>query len=228
MALNFLFPIKCYQCGRRGSYLCADCLKKIQPISRQKCYQCGRLSPGGIIHPKCISMQTKLSGLIRLYKYSSLVGKLIRDYKYHAVFGLKEILINLTVQGVAKNKRLFNLWKKQKFCLIPVPLFTSKKLFRGFDQTKEILFSTADLVGLNYNENLLIRRKWTSQQAKLSTIERRKNVRQVFELKNKNKVKNKNFVLFDDVWTSGSTIKSAAAVFRSAGAKNIWALTICG
>ncbi len=228
MILDLILPVKCYQCGAPGSYLCSNCTEKVQSVSKQRCYRCGKPSPGGIIHPKCISMRTKLAGLIRLYSYSSLVGKLIRDYKYRPVRGLKEILINLTVQGIRRNRKVFNIWKNEKFIFTPVPLFTAKKLYRGFDQTKEILSSTADLIGVSYNEDLLIRKKWTKQQAKLDTKGRRKNLKQAFGLKDKKKVKQRNFILFDDVWTSGSTIKSAAASLASAGAGKIWALTICG
>ena len=33
-------------------------------------------------------------------------------------------------------------------------------------------------------------------------------------------------ILFDDVWTTGSTLKEAAKVLKRAGINNLWALTL--
>ncbi|HIP21469.1 MAG TPA: ComF family protein [Candidatus Pacebacteria bacterium] len=51
--------------------------------------------------------------------------------------------------------------------------------------------------------------------------ERLKNQKNVFKLKNPEKIKNQNIILFDDVYTTGATINEARKVLKKAGAKNI-------
>ncbi len=224
---NLLFPIKCYQCGQPGTYLCPSCLAKISSLDFQKCPECGKLSPSGVLHPGCRNRLTKLNGLISLYSYSSLSGQIIRDFKYQPAKKIKSALIDLTLFGLRKQKSQALFWKENDYIFLPVPLFFTKKLNRGFNQTAEILGRVSKKLNLKYNDQLLIRKKWTKQQAKLDNSQRYKNVKSAFRLTDKQIVNNKNFVIFDDVWKTGSTIKSVAAVLKSAGANKIWALTIC-
>ncbi len=228
MFLDLLFPIKCYQCGSRGSYLCKNCLDEIRFLKKQKCPKCGRPSPKGLIHPRCQTRYAKLSGLFSLYSYHSIVGRIIRDYKYDPAEKIGSTLIKLTVRGLELNREIFSFWRKKKFIFLPVPLYPAKKLFRGFDQTAEILSQTAEELNLGYKDQLLIRQKRTKQQSKLTKKQRKKNVKGAFGLQTKRMVKKGNFVVFDDVWTTGSTIKAAASVLKAAGADQVWALTICG
>jgi predicted amidophosphoribosyltransferase len=34
-------------------------------------------------------------------------------------------------------------------------------------------------------------------------------------------------IVFDDVWTTGSTLKEAGKALKMAGFKNVWGLTVC-
>lgn len=51
--------------------------------------------------------------------------------------------------------------------------------------------------------------------------ERLKNQKNVFKLKNPEKIKNQNIILFDDVYTTGATINEARKILKKAGTKNI-------
>lgn len=227
MIIDLIFPIECYGCGKKGVYLCQECCQKIPVLTRLVCPKCGKASPFGLIHPNCRSKFTNLDGLVSLYSYHSLVGKLIKDYKYQPAQKLNRALVKLIVQGLLKNKKWINFLKNKNFTFLPVPLYYLKKLSRGFDQSAEILIKVAGDLGLTYSNKLLIRQKWTKQQAKLNKKQRRNNVRLAFKVKKKANLENKNFVLFDDVWTTGSTINSASSALAQAGANKIWALTIC-
>lgn len=80
-------------------------------------------------------------------------------------------------------------------------------------------------LGWDFNKNLLIRKTSTKPQVELRGKERKQNIRGVFKL-NKPLDKIKPIILFDDVWTTGSTIKEAAKVLKRNRAKTVWALTI--
>ncbi len=227
MVLDLLFPIKCYQCNKPGSYLCQECLTKIPLIRKQICPRCGQPSPNGAIHPNCQNRLTKFSGVFSIYPYSSLVGQLVRDYKYEFVFKLEDNLIDLTVRGLERSQKLLSFWRKKKYTFMPVPLFIAKKIFRGYDQADKLINGAAERLNLTYSNEILFRQKWTSQQSKLSKKKRQKNVSNAFGINDKSAVKGKNFVLFDDVYTTGSTLRSAAAALKSAAAGQIWGLTLC-
>jgi predicted amidophosphoribosyltransferase len=53
-----------------------------------------------------------------------------------------------------------------------------------------------------------------------------RNIKNSFKLKKPEKIKGKNIIIFDDIITTGSTMREAAKVLKKAGAKKIYFLTI--
>ncbi len=47
-----------------------------------------------------------------------------------------------------------------------------------------------------------------------------------FSLDSKLDIKNFKFLLLDDVWTTGSTLKECCYVLKSNGAAKVWAITL--
>jgi predicted amidophosphoribosyltransferase len=74
--------------------------------------------------------------------------------------------------------------------------------------------------------NLLLRKKWTAHQVGLKGKERRENIRNVFALNSICNIQNTIYILFDDVYTTGSTLKEAVKVLKRAGVQNVWGLTV--
>jgi len=58
-----------------------------------------------------------------------------------------------------------------------------------------------------------------------SREKREKNIVGSFSIKNPNLIVKKNILLIDDIVTSGSTLREAAKILKSAGAKKIIAIT---
>jgi len=57
--------------------------------------------------------------------------------------------------------------------------------------------------------------------------QRRENVRGVFKIIDKNKIKNKKILIVDDVMTSGATFYELNRVLRKAGASAVYAVSFC-
>lgn len=75
--------------------------------------------------------------------------------------------------------------------------------------------------------DLIVRRSASPPQTELKRKERVENIRGTFVINRKYlPLKPKPLVLFDDVWTTGSTVKEAAKVLKERGAKEVWGLTI--
>jgi predicted amidophosphoribosyltransferase len=78
---------------------------------------------------------------------------------------------------------------------------------------------------LDYIPSALARARDTRSQVGLSASERQQNVKGAF-IADKKKVSGRNILLMDDVSTTGSTLSSAAEALYSAGARDVFALTV--
>ena len=67
-----------------------------------------------------------------------------------------------------------------------------------------------------YN-NVLYKIKNTIQQSSLNKKQREENAKGVYKARNCNKIKNKKILLFDDIYTTGSTINECAKVIVQQG-----------
>ena len=59
--------------------------------------------------------------------------------------------------------------------------------------------------------------------------ERKTNIIKAFKLNSHlpDSIFDSPLIVFDDVWTTGSTLKEAGKVLKMAGIKDVWGLTIC-
>ena len=53
-----------------------------------------------------------------------------------------------------------------------------------------------------------------------------KNIKNVFEIRNECKKKNKKILLLDDIYTTGSTVNECSRILKNAGCKEIGIITI--
>ena len=110
-------------------------------------------------------------------------------------------------------------------CVTAVPLHFMKYLYRGYNQSALLAKKIAILTGIDY-KNLLVRRKFTKTQTRLSGEQRHKNLKGAFFSKNKAFIEKKDILLVDDVFTTGSTLRSASEALLSAGAGKIAILVL--
>lgn len=232
--LNFLldlfFPRRCLGCGTSETYLCSACFPKIKFIDSFICPVCEKPSFNGAAHPKC-QTRYNLDGLISVCVYEGLIKKAIHLFKYKRVFDLSETLIGLFEKYLETNSSLgllFKEMKKENYLVVPVPLHFVRENFRGFNQAGIMGKILAKRHCFIFRENWLIREKYTFPQVKLKGEKRRKNVREAFGIKKEaaGTLKGKNIILIDDVWTTGSTLRTCANILKRNGAGKIWGLTL--
>ena len=113
-------------------------------------------------------------------------------------------------------------------CVIPVPLHSWRRARRGFNQAEDL----ARRLGVPMRR-LLWRIRRTAPQTDLEASARRQNVRGAFVLnplffprQRRRWLEGRQVVLVDDVRTTGATLEACARVLKSAGAKEIRALTV--
>lgn len=109
---------------------------------------------------------------------------------------------------------------------VPIPLSRKRRSERGYNQTEEIVRrafqDNADMV---VDTKLLARTRDTRAQTKLSAKEREENLRDAF-LVTRPLDPRATYVLVDDVYTTGATIRSAAKALKAAGAREVSAITL--
>ena len=110
--------------------------------------------------------------------------------------------------------------------VVPVPLHAGRLRERGFNQALLLCRACFPQWRRLIRTDILLRPAATIPQSQLTGTERRRNLRGAFQLRHSAEVRNKNVLLVDDVFTTGSTMAECSSVFRAAGARRIEAFTL--
>jgi len=107
--------------------------------------------------------------------------------------------------------------------LAPVPLHPRRLKSRGFNQSLLLAqgFSEVPVV-----REAVVRTRHTLPQVGLKARERRDNVKGAFAVPEPARVKGKNVLLVDDLFTTGATVRECARVLLKAGARRVEVLTV--
>jgi predicted amidophosphoribosyltransferase len=111
--------------------------------------------------------------------------------------------------------------------VIPVPLHPLRERSRGFNQATIIAESIASSLRLPLDDRSLARVKDTQRhRAGLDVVDRLRSVARAFEVVRPRLIDGAAVLLVDDVYTTGSTVSSAAGVLAGAGAVRVGVLTV--
>ena len=154
------------------------------------------------------------------YSYGSYEGplqKLIHLFKYGKVETLAAPLGSLLIRALPL---------EQNFdAIIAMPMHWRKRLERGFNQAELLARPVARRFGLALSGNLR-RARYTDSQAGLSELARRDNLKNSFKVNKPAELLGKRILLIDDVFTTGATLRAAAAALKAAGVRHVSALTL--
>ena len=109
--------------------------------------------------------------------------------------------------------------------VVPIPLGKERMKERGYNQTGLVAMPLAAIQHWHYLPRALTRCRETKTQVGLTAIERKENVKGAFRAETK-LVRGKNFLLMDDVATTGATLAAGAAALMDAGARSVYGLTL--
>jgi len=225
--LDFLFPRRCLGCGKVGNYFCPECLNLVLLKDEQICPVCGKGALGGLTHQFC-HRRFGLDGLTSIFAYKGVVSNAIKKLKYKFVRDLAKELVELFLSFCGENKIFSDFCRLSDVVLVPVPLHPKRLRWRGFNQSELLGELIAKNLGMKLVSDLLIRIKNTKPQVELDKAQRQTNIHGAFK-KNPNSqfvIRNSLILIFDDVWTTGATLKEAGKVLKRNGAKKVWGLTI--
>ena len=205
---ELFFPKSCLGCSQEGSWLCLDC-KAVIDVSR--------------FHQRF--RNADLDDLYFAADYQSpLLKNLVRKFKYEPP--VKELAQPLSSLICDHFQLLEALPVFLNFVLIPIPLEKRKLRRRGFNQAKEIAKRLSRFLNLPLLDDVLIKKRATPSQVELTAEERRQNPLGVFGCQNEQKIREKNILLVDDIYTTGSTMKEVARLLKKSGAKKVIGIVI--
>lgn len=205
--LDIIFPPKCGFCGKiNKEYLCKKCELKLDYLKKDKIRK---------------MLNEAFSYLLYGYEYKEEIRKKILDFK----FSDKPELANTFVKLLLNNKNICGFIENYDI-MIPVPMYKKKQIMRGYNQTELIAKRIAENLHLDYAEDVLTKIKNTETQSNLDAKDRQNNVKNAYECKNMKKIYEKKVILFDDIFTTGSTAAECSKQLRIAGSKEIAVLTV--
>ena len=114
----------------------------------------------------------------------------------------------------------------QTYYIIPVPLHPSRLREREFNQSAILALVIGERLGIPVLTNILLRERHTMPQVELDMKERKKNVAGAFTVQNGEMVIDKDIILVDDVYTTGSTVNECAKALKENGAGMVSVVTI--
>lgn len=217
--LDLFFPPRCVGCGVLGSLFCDECKINILFISEQTCPRCNKISPKGKFCNRC-RPKVALSGIASsAYFREGNIKEAMHGFKYEGVSALGHDLSGFLTSIIGREKIKFDV-------IMFVPITKKRYSWRGYNQA-EIL---ARGISAYFQKPIvpgLLKAKETKTQVGLQKKEREKNISGAFKFKGKKpQIKDKRILLVDDVVTTGTTLNECAKVLKSAGAREVWAITV--
>lgn len=112
-----------------------------------------------------------------------------------------------------------NSQPEKKLVVVPIPLHADKLKKRGYNQAELLAASFCDFTGLVLQSQGLKRIKATDAQFGLSVSEREQNLAAAFALGTKfyRQCPSYRVLLFDDIYTTGATVRSAVQTLQKQG-----------
>lgn len=218
-----LYPAYCLLCSRPShgrQELCTDCARDL-PWNRHACPRCALPMPiesGAQLCGQCLRSPPAWDDAQSPLIYDWPLDQLLQRFKFHSDLATGRLLGELLADFLAAAPGT------KPDVLMPVPLHGARLRERGFNQALELARPVSRRLRLRLDSRACVRRKNTAVQSKLDAKERRRNLRDAFEVCRP--VTDAHIAVLDDVITTGATVAALSQVLREAGAARVtvWSL----
>lgn len=227
---QILFPPSCPGCGEvlypeeREKGFCKKCRSTVRYIGDNGCIKCGKRLEDTRMelcddckHCRHVFLQNR-----SVYDYEGTMKKAMYRFKYGNCRGDARVY--------AKDAwEMYGGWIQRMApdMIVPVPMYRRKERQRGYNQAKVFAEALAGYIGCPVCSDLVVRTRDTTPLKGLDDVQRKKNLENAFKIGG-NDVKLRKILLIDDIYTTGSTLDGVASALYSAGAQQVFCLTICG
>ena len=226
--LDFIYPPLCPVCGNSvesHGTLCAKCWAGFDWISNPKCVKCGYPFPADLdlgpapMCPHCAAGECELDFIRSACVYDDFSKNVMLPFKHASNLKYQQLMSRAMINSLRDLEFDVDL-------VIPVPLANRRLFKRGYNQATLLARPIAKYFNAGLDVDSLSR-KYKPDMGHKTTKQRHENVRGVFRVKNKDKLRGKKILLVDDVMTSGATFYELNRVLRRAGASKVYAVSFC-
>lgn len=197
--LDLIFPSVCISCQRYEPYLhdllCLECLESL-PFVRSLSDARASLVGKDAFPPEIDYFRP-----LFFYTKDSLVAEMIHKLKYSGKYGYGLYLGEL----LGTKMKTDQTWSDYE--IIPVPVHAKRLKKRGYNQSEKIAQGLSISLDIPINVSILSRGEHAASQVNKSRLHRTLSMSDHFFCADEGS-RGKNFILVDDVVTTGSTVQS--------------------
>ncbi|MBU3911140.1 MAG: ComF family protein [Candidatus Omnitrophica bacterium] len=229
--INLLYPASCQVCGiktnRWNENICADCLKNMRKRLPPFCRKCGRQMPGNPgsenICADCRNSAVYFDRALSAFHYDDSLKELVHSFKYNKATCMAKEFSDL-ITAFMKQHGI----DREIDLILPIPMHPARLFKREVNPSDILAKNIARKLSVRYSGAFLKKIKNTRAQSKLSRHERIKNIKGSFFLTRHGAIetRQKNILLVDDLFTTGSTVNECARVLKKAGSGRVNVITL--
>lgn len=205
--IELIYPDVCGICGK----ICKESLCKKCEIESKK-YEINLISK---------SRKTYFDESMNIFKYDEIIREKLIEYKFQE----KAYLYKTFARMILKNRKAYEFLEKYNI-IIPVPIHKKRMLKRGYNQSELIAKEICYKTDFKFATNVLVKQKNIIAQSELNKKERIQNIKNAFKIKNSDQIIGKKVLLFDDIYTTGSTANECSKILKQVGVEQVGVLTI--
>ncbi len=228
LALNAVLPPRCLSCGElveRSGALCGPCWSDVVFLAPPHCACCGLpfefdMGPDALCGA-CTRARPAYERARAVMRYNDASKRLILGFKHgDRTEGAPAFGAWLARAGAALIA--------EADLIVPVPLHRWRLLTRRYNQAALLAHALGRETGLPVVSDLLVRRRFTPPQGRLSLAARERNVAGAFAVKpaRAGYLDGRRVLLIDDVLTTGATVSACARTLRRGGVASVEVLVL--
>lgn len=210
--------------------LCSRCLGSVEYPPKNICCVCGRgldfdydIETGDAYScGECLNQPPAYEQLRHALAYSGPVRDIIHAFKFSGRAHLWRGLAAL-----AEERLLDWLSEWPGAMVIPVPLAPRKLFTRGYNPPYLLARHFADKAGLVMADGAIRRIRATTPQFGLNAGERAENVKGAFAIHDGRALEGRRVILFDDIFTTGATVRECVKTIRKAKPEAVRVAALC-
>ncbi|OFX00817.1 MAG: hypothetical protein A3D94_15695 [Alphaproteobacteria bacterium RIFCSPHIGHO2_12_FULL_66_14] len=236
LVLDAVLPPLCLGCGEiieAPGALCAGCWQDFSFVASPQCACCGDPFAEDLgedaLCAACLARPPRFRRARAALAYDARSRRLVLPFKHGDRTDLARACGGWMARAGAELLGEADL-------ITPVPLHWRRLLTRRYNQALLLARAAARAMSAAASPDierrlapdLLCRRRWTGSQAGLRARERRRNVREAFEVHPRwaAEVAGKTVLLVDDVLTTGATAEACTRALQRGGARHVDVLTL--
>lgn len=151
--------------------------------------------------------------------------KEFREYILSYKFSNNAYMYKTFAKVIIENKKICEILKTYDK-IVPIPIHRKRKIERGYNQSELIAKEIVKKIKELKVENVLEKKVNNKAQSTLDKVCRIENVKNVYKIQNKQIIENRKVILFDDIYTTGSTVNECSRILKECRCQRDFSINI--